>query len=243
MAVLVLMPGLDGTGDLFRPLLDVIPARYATRVVTYPVDRFVPYADLLGIVEQQLGDEDDVVLVAESFSGPLAVRYAAAHPDRVAAMVLCASFVRPPSWGWLRWFLVPALFRAPPPGVVIRRLMVGRDAPDSLVRAVRAAVARVSPAVIAGRLKDVAAVNCAAALRGSRAPLLYLAATRDALVGNSAVDAVRAARPGVRVGRVEGPHLLLQRAPAEAWQEIQTFLDDVAAGASVAVNEKTGRRS
>src|SRR6476659_7993753 len=120
MAAIVLMPGLDGTGDLFRPLLGVIPPRYATRVVTYPVDRFIPYADLLGVVEQQIGDEVDVVLVAESFSGPLAVRYAAARPERVAAVVLCASFVRPPFWGWLRWFLVPAWFRAPPPGFVIR---------------------------------------------------------------------------------------------------------------------------
>jgi pimeloyl-[acyl-carrier protein] methyl ester esterase len=243
MSTLVLMPGLDGTGNLFRPLLEVIPPRYAARVMTYPADRFIPYADLLGVVEQQLGDEDDVVLVAESFSGPLAVRYAAAHPGRVAAVVLCASFVRPPFWGWIRWFVVPPLFRAPPPGVVIRRLMVGSDAPESLVRAVRAAVARVSPAVLAGRLKEVAKVDCAGALRDARAPVLYLTGTQDALVGYSAVEAVRAARPDVRVRRVEGPHLLLQRAPAEAWREIQAFLDDLAAGASVAASEKTGRRS
>ena len=243
MSTLVLMPGLDGTGDLFRPLLDVIPTRYATRVVTYSADRFIAYADLLDVVEQQLGDEDEVVLVAESFSGPLAVRYAAAHPRRVAAVVLCASFVRPPFWGWLRWFLVPALFRAPPPGVVIRRLMVGRDGPDSLVRAVQAAVTRVSPEVIAERLKEVAGVDCAAALRDIRAPVLYLAATRDALVGNPAVEAVRAARPDVRVRRIDGPHLILQRAPAEAWREIQTFLDDVAAEAAAGSSAKTGRRS
>ena len=37
-----------------------------------------------------------MVLIAESFSGPLAIRFAAANPDRVRALILCASFIRLP---------------------------------------------------------------------------------------------------------------------------------------------------
>jgi hypothetical protein len=104
--------------------------------------------------------------------------------------------------------------------------MVGRGAPASLVRAVKAAIARVSPPVLAGRVKEVFDVDCAAALRDCSAPVLYLAATGDALVGRSAAKAVHDVRRDVRVRRIEGPHLLLQREPLRAWREIERFLSD-----------------
>jgi pimeloyl-ACP methyl ester carboxylesterase len=227
VALIVLLPGLDGTGDLFRPLLDVVPACHRTRVLSYPADRASSYPDLFRLIETELEGDREIVLLAESFSGPLAVRFAAAHPDRVRAVVLCASFVRPPLPRWILRLAVPGVFFVPPPAFVIRRLMLGRGAPDPLVRAVRAAIRRVSPRVLAGRLREVAGVDCAANLRECRAPMLYFAATNDRLVRRSAVDAVLAARADVTVGRVEGPHLLLQREPVRAWREIERFLDEI----------------
>jgi len=228
-----MLPGLDGTGELFRPLLDVMPRDLRTRVVAYPTQRALSYADLLGVIEAQLRDERDAVLVAESFSGPLALWYAAAHADRVRAVILCASFVRPPLPRWLRRFCVPVLFRVPPTGMAIRRLMVGGDATEPLVRAVKEAIKQVSPGVMAGRLREIMGVDAVAALRDCRAPLLYLAATNDALVGRRGVDGVRAVRPDVRVRYVEGPHLLLQREPVRAWAEIRQFLNRLPAGGSM----------
>src|SRR3982751_5682640 len=129
MSTIALLPGLDGTGDLFGPLLEVIPPGLPTRVVAYPVDRALSYPDLLRVVEAQLQKEADLVLVAESFSGPLALRYAAAHPGRVSAVVLCASFVGSPVPRWLRMFCTPLVFRFPPPAAALRWFMIGRDAP------------------------------------------------------------------------------------------------------------------
>ena len=228
MSTLVLLPGLDGTGELFRPLLEIRPAEVSTRVVAYPVDRVLSYSDLLRVVEAQLRDDADVVLVAESFSGPLALRYAAAHPDRVRAVVLCASFVRSPLPRWLRAIVVPALFRVTPPAAALRWLMVGRGASPSLVRAVQAAVGRVSPDVLARRIKEVLDVDCAASLRECKAPVLYLAATGDALVRRSAVATILTVRASVPVRRVDGPHLVLQREPQRAWKEIEAFLGETA---------------
>lgn len=218
------MPGLDGTGDLFRPLLGVVPAHLKTRVVRYSVDQPLSYSDLLLFLEEQLRTEREAVLVAESFSGPLALRYAAAHPERVRAVVLCASFVCSPLPRWLRYLVTPLLFHIPPPNLAIRRFMVGRNAPDSLVQEVKAAVRRVRPQVLARRLRDVFEVECSDALRRCPAPVLYLAAGGDALVRPSSAESVRAAKPDVTVESLEGPHLLLQSRPAEAWQKIEQFL-------------------
>lgn len=42
MAKLILLPGLDGTGDLFRPFVEALAA-CPTQVVTYPVDRVLRF--------------------------------------------------------------------------------------------------------------------------------------------------------------------------------------------------------
>jgi hypothetical protein len=44
---LVLLPGLDGTGELFGPFLKVIPQSWPRRVVSYPVDRVLSYWELV----------------------------------------------------------------------------------------------------------------------------------------------------------------------------------------------------
>src|SRR5678816_2385923 len=114
---------MDGAGDLFRPFQEVVPAALSCRVVRYPTDRPLPYDRLLPLVEQQLGGEGDVVVVAESYSGPLALRLASGRPDRVRAVVLVASFICPPLPPWVRHLVAPMMFRMAPPATVLRRFM------------------------------------------------------------------------------------------------------------------------
>src|SRR4051812_4389167 len=93
---LILLPGLHGTADLFLPLLAAIPPDLPTRIISYPTHEPLSYDDLLRLIDTQLSNEESIVLIAESFSGPLALRYAAMHPARVRAVILCASFIRSP---------------------------------------------------------------------------------------------------------------------------------------------------
>lgn len=47
---LVLLPGMDGTGTLFEPLLDVLAAEWEPIVVRYPPDEALGYDALLEVV-------------------------------------------------------------------------------------------------------------------------------------------------------------------------------------------------
>ena len=47
---LVLLPGLDGTGDLFTNFVSALPSNLDARIVRYPADRFVSYAELFPFV-------------------------------------------------------------------------------------------------------------------------------------------------------------------------------------------------
>ena len=79
--MLVLLPGLDGTGKLFSEILKALEGRVATLIVDYPKDVSLGYDELevLKVRCAALPDDRPFVLLGESFSGPLAIRIAA-HP-------------------------------------------------------------------------------------------------------------------------------------------------------------------
>src|SRR4029453_6323367 len=86
----VLVPGLDGTGQLFyrqRPLLarsrKVAP--YALRDSTSDMSTLVD--DLAGVIEQVSPADKRAIVIGESFGGTLAMSLALARPDRVSALV------------------------------------------------------------------------------------------------------------------------------------------------------------
>src|SRR5208283_4431405 len=86
----------DGTGTLFAPLLRALPPGIEPAVVAYPADRNCSADELVGIVLACLPENEAFVLIAESLSGPIALKAAAGHQRPPVAVVLCASFVQCP---------------------------------------------------------------------------------------------------------------------------------------------------
>src|SRR5690242_12334062 len=113
---LVLLPGLHGTRELFRPLLREIPASVPTRLIDYPVGKPQTRKQLLAQVRAELADLPEMILLAESFSGPIAMEFAAANPGRVKALILCVTFAQPPVPRILCYLAtLPVLLRCPLP--------------------------------------------------------------------------------------------------------------------------------
>jgi len=56
-------------------------------------------SERLRAIEASLAGLDRLLLVGSSFGGLMAVRFAAAHPDRVAGLVLCAPALHRAEWG------------------------------------------------------------------------------------------------------------------------------------------------
>ncbi len=226
MPRIVLLPGMHGTGALFRLLLEAFPRGIGASVLSYPPDRALGYPELLALVRRKVAGSPPFVLVAESFSGPIAIEFAAARPPNLRGLVLCATFARnplPPSLQWLRAAAQAALFRVRPPAAVVRSLLLGRDAPPDLVEAVSEATRRVLPSVMAHRLRQVLDVDVESALPGIAVPVLYLAGSADRLVGLRGLKRIAARLPGLESVVLEGPHLLLQARPGEAAREIVRF--------------------
>jgi pimeloyl-[acyl-carrier protein] methyl ester esterase len=103
----VLLPGLDGTGELFQSFLKVLPSSLTPQVVSYPTEQYLTYKELASLVRSVLLPQEPFVLLGESFSGPLSIKVAALSPPNLRAIILWASFVSNPVplslAGWLRF--------------------------------------------------------------------------------------------------------------------------------------------
>jgi len=224
---LLLLPGLDGTGDLFEPLLSKLPPEVSTQVVRYPTDRALSYAELLTYVTECLPAEKPYIVLAESFSTPLAVSLAARHPRNLRGLILCAGFVTNPARGWLRFLQAlawPLWCRRGIPAAAVSHFLVGRNAALELQQRVVRTIQSVPPAIIAARIRFVARCDVRRELASVSVPTLYLQPTDDRLVTPRSLEEIQKEKPDIQVVQVAGPHFLLQREPSRATQVIADFV-------------------
>ena len=223
---LVLLPGLDGTGRLFQPLVKVLPSHLTPVVIAYPADKPLSYAELVRFVKQQVSVNEDYVLLAESFSGPVAIEISAAHPANLKALILSATFVSnpallPPSMS----FLLRGLFFMPePPQFVISHYLLGEKPPIDLVENFRRAKRSVPPDLLAFRMRSVLNADVRSAFAACHLPTLYLFGTKDRLLMRRSLAEMQKIKPEMSTVEIEGPHLLLQREPAKCVEAIAHFL-------------------
>lgn len=228
VTALVLLPGMDGTGKLLGDFARALPPHLDARVVSYPAGEVLDYAALEQRVASSLPTDGSFVLLGESFSGPIALRVASRSPAGLVAVILVASFARSPRTllRALRFLIRPWLFRVGPPRFVLRRLLLGADAPDATVEELRAALSTVAPAVLASRLREIASVDVTDELRRCPVPLLYVQGRRDRLVPARVGDGLRLLRPDLTIATIDAPHLVLQRAGPSAARVVADFVTD-----------------
>ena len=223
----VLLPGMDGTGELFADFIAAVSGEFETKVVRYSTDICQSYLELAGLIRAGAPADAPFVLVAESFSSPLAIYYAAMKPSNLKGLVLCAGFASTPVRGWKRLvvsILAPIAFRFMLPNFVCKLLLIGPDAPASLVAAVRSAVSSVRPDVLWVRLRTLLACDFRADLAQVDLPILYVQAEQDRLVDASCLREILRIKPETSVIAIPGPHLLLQKEPVQMAKIVAGFV-------------------
>jgi pimeloyl-ACP methyl ester carboxylesterase len=218
---LLLLPGLDGTGELFAPLVEA----FGDSVVTSPV-RYGSELTFGEYVESAANAlPDHAVVVAESFSGPVAVALAARHPGKIRYLVLCATFARSPFRTLLRFakFIPARAFAANAlTPAMLRHFCFNGDGAFLHPSAV-SVVTTVPPAIMRARLACLAGVDVSPLLRQINTPVLYLRASRDRIVSERLSRDLTSQLRNVSITEIDGPHLLLQTRPRECAAAITHF--------------------
>jgi pimeloyl-ACP methyl ester carboxylesterase len=222
----LLLPGLDGTGKLFDPFVEMAPDGASVEIASYPVDKEMSYSDYATLVVGTLVPDEPFTIIAESFSGPVAVLVAASSPPGLAAVVLCNTFVYRAAWRGFSFLPWAWLFRFPLTNLTVGLHLTGFRQATNWVQRVRAANQPVLPSVRASRLRAALNVDVRSEFAGLDVPVMYLRGLRDRLVLSSCVRHAIAARPSTTVVRVPGPHLLLQTEPQRSWQEVSLFVSN-----------------
>lgn len=224
MTRLVLLPGMDGTGDLFAEFASAVGAE--TQVVRYPTNRSLSYAELEELVVSELPSDSPYVLLGESFSGPIALSIASTRPTLLRGVVLCCSFAANPRPGLrpLRGLVNWLPDRAPIDPLMW--FLAGRFATPALRDALTRAVERVSPAALRARMTAVIGVNVVGRLHSISVPLLYLQASEDRVVPRSAARIILENAARSRLVEIAAPHFLLQTRPKEAATLVEGFMQE-----------------
>jgi pimeloyl-[acyl-carrier protein] methyl ester esterase len=223
------MPGLDGTGDLFADLIASLPSGLEIVVARYPSDEILSLDELFPRVNSVFPPRP-FVIVAESYSSPLAVKIAASKPPNLAGVILCAGFVGNPAGGWsvpAQALTHAAAFRISPPTWALRRFLIGDSPSDGLEKLLRATVARVKPDVLAGRVREVLDCDVREELARAEQPLHYIRGARDGLVGTECFDEIRSIRGDAKLAVIDAPHLVLQWEPEKSAEAILKFLAQI----------------
>jgi len=235
----VLVPGLDGTGELFGPFVAQLGRDFAPSIVRFD-DELESFKAHVAAVVATLDDlAVPALLVAESFGGPVATAAAALRPERVRALLLIATFVSRPT---ATTGLVSPLFRLvsglPWPtalrGVVLNHLLGERGVDRDLFAKLLEVNGPGRVAILARRLGIAARVDVREELVALRCPVGYLAGSSDRIVPvHQHAAEIRRLRPTARITILHGaPHMVLQCRPRACAEAARSLLGGVEASAT-----------
>ena len=224
---LVFLPGLDGTGLSYKPLREVMPGNVRVTVVNYPTDKKLSYVELVQCAYEQLPRNKPLILIAESFSGPIAISLVSLFPANIKGIIFCATFMkfsRPFLIGSTRYIPLVFLFRRPVPDFLLYFLVGGKPFSEKLIPLFRQFEKLVDPEVIVHRIRMFNDIDVTEDARKLHLPCCYIQGIQDKLVSSKSLVPFKKYLPDIIVKRVNGPHGILQAQPEECAEIIMEFV-------------------
>ncbi len=204
---------------MLRPLAEVLGQWFDVSVIAYPFE-LSRYDEVVAWLSPRLPDEP-YMIVAESFSGPVALRVAMQRNGTLKGVVFVASFAKAPR-------RVPAmlagLLRFVPLHLGVfahlaRPFTIGCWISADFMARFRTVMHRVPPRTLAQRLQQVLRVDDSALMPDI--PCLFLQAEKDRLVPKAAADPFRNTSD---VQTIDGPHFLAQAQPERVGEKVREFV-------------------
>ena len=214
---IILLPGLDGTGFLFKPFLAVAPNDHETNVLSLVQDRELSSADQALHVAEQIGVEP-CVLIAESYSGLVAYELAQKYSTNVKHIIFVASFLSKPSMiSRLGTFMPLSIVKTKLVSTkLIGLILFGRWRTKALTNLFLDAVRAVKDDVLSSRIREISALGHPT--NSISIPCTYIQASKDQFVSEKALSDFNRICLDLKVHVVNGTHFLLQTNPKDCWE-------------------------
>jgi len=215
---LVLLPGMDGTGELFEEFLSYHDGEHL--VISLPQKGPQDYSSLAQSLENQLPKED-YILLAESFSGGIVPELLKQDLTNMKGVIFVASFLSCPNKYLLRIAKVlpiKALASAPLSQIGHKFLLLGKDTSKALL----SKFMKVTKSIPKHTLKSRLAVMSQQILPSATfdVPTVYIQALSDRLISPRKSRELSNVFRNIEYIEIDGPHFILQAKPKESSQAV-----------------------
>jgi len=205
---LVLLPGMDGTGELFETFLNHYKGD--VQVIPLPSQGKQNYARLADEIAKVLPKEE-FILLAESFSGGLVEPLINKAGDRIKAVIMVVSFLSPPNKLILTLSkLLPVkLFAAIPMATMAHRLLfLGDDASPQLIDQFTKVIKKLPKKLLEQRIEAISSLKLPTQKMDT--PLVYIQAGQDKLIRAEKFQEIEQCFVDASLYQIDGPHFLMQ---------------------------------
>ncbi len=234
----LLLPGLHGTADLYAALIRHLNKRSAKKgltfnynALTYPQNIKQKYGSLVKWIQQEINidsiETPKLLIIAESFSAPIALRLADANPDKVSAVVIAAGFCASPVNMTFGLLPLRPLFMVSPPRAALKHFLLGENVKKKKLNKLRSLLNSIPSKILSQRLRSVLTLEEANLPAISDTPLLLLQAQHDALIPWDIQNQLESHLPHAETRWFDSPHLLFQSRPKAAAKQIVKFISQL----------------
>ncbi len=211
---IILLPGLDGTGLLFKRLKESFPKNIDVEVISYESLEGLSYSEQASEIAK--GYEGiDIYIVGESYSGRVAYELFKILGSRVKGIVFLASFLSSPSIfsklaGYFPINLITPNFLSKKLLYLFGFSLIGGS---NLVEAVFTSIEKANKYKLKSRLRNIACLDKPKQI--ITCPVTYIRPSRDVLVSSRAVDLLSSKCSNFKQVSVRGGHFIAQSNPVE----------------------------
>jgi len=224
-AIWTFLPGLHGTPELFSEVQGMLPEDVRAEFVELPSNDRQDYPELSDWLANHLTPDTPRILIAESFSGPIALHYAEKNSHTVCGIVLAASFYSSPVSKLLTILPLRLIFAFRPPEFLLKLFLIGKDTTQEQLTTLSTAIQQTSPSVIASRVRAILRLKSKNRPLLPDMPMMILQAKEDNLISSKTQLHLEQAYPNAKVNTIQSPHLILQREPKLCLDHILDFVD------------------
>jgi len=222
---LILLPGLDGTGKLFYPLIQVFPASIEYQIISYPQQE-ISYVDIILYVYNQLPKNEDYIIVAESFSGNIAYELALKKPNNLQTIIFIATFLNNPKPLFLNPItLLPLqyILQIPIPIVILKYLFFTKEIDNDILLLAKNVIKTIPTNILLNRLKILSQnKRC---LKSVDLNIYNIIGTQDKLVPFTTLKTFSKVFKSVTLYEINSGHLVLQSNPNECCDLIMDIIN------------------
>lgn len=221
----ILLPGLDGTGLLFNELLAFLPDDVDYDVVVLDElvgNSIIEHAQMLA---SRYDDSEELLVVAESFSGRLAYELALLIPQQIKHLIFVASFIsRPIGIASIAHYLPSfALTDKPLNRFMLKLLGFANLCRDKQLNAVFKSLSIAEFSNLRWRLRQISKMR--KVTRKLSVGATYIRPSKEYLVGINAVNHIEETFQSFDMRVLDGGHFIAQYQPQQCAQIILEQLE------------------